>query len=240
MTNPRLPRLEARLQAAKELAGDFRSFGDIGADHGILSAILLSENPERRAIVADISEAALQKAVHRLTRHGLEKQCLFRVADGLKALQGEKVDVVFILGMGGDTIARILEEGKDALQGAALIVSGHTETELLRKAVYRIGYHLTEEKVVWEQDRSYILLKALPGEEPLPEERSLYLGPLLEQERGPEWLRLMEKQSRFLGSAIRCMEQNERDAGRLALFQTRLAWVGECLSGKDQEKEENL
>ena len=67
------------------LAEGTRVFADIGADHGRLSAVLLLRGA-RRALVADVSAAALEKARGRLCALELDSRVTLAVADGLAAL----------------------------------------------------------------------------------------------------------------------------------------------------------
>ena len=82
----RAPILDGRLSAAMALAGQPKLFADIGADHGRLSVVMLLADPKRRALVADVSAAALSKAQARISWMGLTDRAVFAVADGLDAL----------------------------------------------------------------------------------------------------------------------------------------------------------
>ena len=87
MTNPfrRTPVLDARLSAAMALAGSCKVFADIGADHGRLSAVMLLADPQRRALIADISDLALSKARRRISGLHLQDRAVFAVADATES-----------------------------------------------------------------------------------------------------------------------------------------------------------
>ena len=170
--------LDPRLRLAVSLAEPCAAGADIGADHGLLSCCVLKEGICRRMLVADISPDALAHARALLKREGLDHQAVCAVADGLDALT-EPVQTVWILGMGGRVEASILRRGANRLQGAALILSAHTELPEVRSAVMEIGYHFTREEPVESMGRFYLVWRAEPGPESLSGDELRYGTPLL-------------------------------------------------------------
>lgn len=186
----RYPQLDERLQAAADLFSACDLGADIGADHGRLSCHLLHTNTCQRMIVADISDDSLQKARNLLSLHRLDERADFRVADGLKALEGKKAACAAICGMGGALISKILLAGKAYLQGAALVICSHTDIPLVRKTLQEIGYHIANEKIVRAKGRFYIVLRAEAGKADYSE-KELYLGPCLLQQQDDMLLRYL-------------------------------------------------
>ncbi len=237
----RAPILDGRLSAAMVLAGKVVCFADIGADHGRLSAVMLLEGGASRALVADVSEKALAKARNRLAGLGLADRAVFAVADGLDALEEFpcKVNVVFILGMGGDTISGILTRGREQLQGAALILGAQTELPAVRKTLCDIGYRLRREIIAHEAGRDYVLMRAEPSypDEPAYTEAELLLGPVLLKDRPPEWLPVLRRHRRMLSQGVEAMKKArlEKDERRLAVFERELIYVDEELSRMTSE-----
>ena len=174
----RYPQLDERLQAAADLFSACELGADIGADHGRLSCHLLHTNKCREMIVSDISDDSLQKARNLLSLHQLDKRVHFRVADGLKALEGNKVVCAAICGMGGALISKILLAGRDSLHDAALVLCSHTDIPLVRQTLCTIGYHLAQERIVRAKGRFYIVLRAEKGSVSYTD-KELYLGPCL-------------------------------------------------------------
>lgn len=236
ITIRRAPILDGRLSAAVELAGNTKLFADIGADHGRLSAVLLLKDPQCRALVADISSAALSKAQTRITRMGLEKQAVFCVADGLDALdalQKETPDTVFVLGMGGDTVSGILLRGAYRLRGAQLVLGAQTELPLVRETLCKIGYRIRREVVANENNRDYVLLLAQSAEskESAYTEEELLLGPVLLRELPSNWLPVLQRRERLLKQGLQAMasSQSEKDSERFQLFQRELSYVQQAM-----------
>ena len=169
--------LDERLSLAASLYTPCELGADIGTDHALLPCHLLHEGTCRRMILADVSEKALAHARAQVSRQHLENRARLVLADGLDALD-EPCGCVSVMGMGGESIARILARGADRLQGAALVLSAHTDLPLVRKAVQDAGYHLVREEICRAAGRYYIVWKAEPGPAAYTPQQ-LRLGPLM-------------------------------------------------------------
>lgn len=156
---------------------------DIGTDHAYLPRHLLLSGVCARMIAADVSEGALANARATLTRSRLTDRALLRLADGLDALD-RPCGCVSVTGMGGDTMAALLRRGAHRLQGAVLVLSAHTELQLVRQAVADIGYHFVREELCRAAGRFYVCWRAEPGAEALSEEDCTF-GRLLWQTESP-------------------------------------------------------
>jgi len=175
--------LDDRLSRAAALFPACAYGADIGADHGRLSCYLLLNGICERMCVADISAPSLQKARKLITGQGLEDRADFRVGNGLSVLP-RRADAIAVLGMGGHTLCGILTDGANRLQGASLILSAHTDVQLLRKTLMDLNYRVDREEIAFAAGRFYVVLRAVPGRESMGE-RELLLGPRL-MENAPE------------------------------------------------------
>lgn len=186
----RFPELDDRLSRAAALFPACEYGADIGADHGRLSCFLLESGKAKRMCVADISADSLKKAETLLASRGLAERADFRVGDGLSVLE-RPAGAIAILGMGGHTLCGILENGRDQLRGAALILSAHTDMHLVRKTLMEMKYRIETEEIAYAANRFYCLLRAVPGKEALTE-KQLCIGPRLMETvpaHYPEYLR---------------------------------------------------
>lgn len=243
--NRRTPVLDARLSGAMALAGQCRAFADIGADHGRLSAVMLLSGQAQHGLIADVSPLALDKARRRIHGLHLEDRVTFAVADGLSALnaQDSTVENVFVLGMGGDTISGILRRGAEWLHGASLILGPQTEIPMVRQVLVDIGYRIRDERIVHDNHRDYLLMKAEPAmmDEPGYVQAELWLGPILLKTLPPEWLPVLRRRRRLLSRAVEAMQQAglEKDRQRLADAVCELGCVEQTLK-QFTEKEDSL
>ena len=178
--------LDPRLRVLADMVGSCRVFADIGTDHGRLGAYLLQNRRCALAQFTDISDASLQKARALIERLHLTGRAVFSVGDGAAALL-EPADVVVIAGMGGTTIAGIVERGLTALGNARLLLQPNVAAPELRERLSRVGYAITDERVVPDAGRNYILIAAERGSG-VYDERQLVVGPVLLERRPPELL----------------------------------------------------
>ena len=169
--------LDPRLSMIARLVGKCESCADIGCDHGRLGAFLFQTDQCRNVQLTDISGPSLDKA--RALIHGLNltDRVRFFVGDGLAAVEGTP-DVVVIAGMGGATIADILEKGRDRLRGARLVLQPNVAAPQLRQALCRLDYAITDERVVQDGRRCYIIMQAVPGKADYGL-KELVVGPVL-------------------------------------------------------------
>ena len=86
-----------------------------------------------------------------------------RMCDGLAAVAPEEADTVIIAGMGGETIAEILEKASWAPRGARLLLQPMSRPELLRKALENMETSIFHESYVSDSGRIYPILAAEPG-----------------------------------------------------------------------------
>ena len=169
--------LDPRLSMIAHLVGKCPCVADIGCDHGRLGAFLLQSGQCDRILLTDISAPSLEKARRLLTDLGLADKAAFCVGDGALALK-EPAQTAVIAGMGGTTIARILDEGRERLADARLVIQPNVAAPQLRGALSACGYAITEERVVQDGRRNYVIIQAEPGESNYgPRER--IVGPVL-------------------------------------------------------------
>ena len=174
--------LDPRLSMIARLVGGCERCADIGCDHGRLGAFMLQSGQCARLIFTDISEPSLKKARRLVENLGLSDRASFAVGSGALALT-EPVDAAVIAGMGGATIAKIVEEGRKRLGSARLILQPNVAAPQLRESLALNGYRITDERVAQDGRRDYVVICAVPGEAAY-DERQRIVGPVL-MERMP-------------------------------------------------------
>ncbi len=176
-----LPPLGPRKAAIIALTPPCAVGAEIGADHGITSAHLVEGGICGRMIVSDISAASLDKARRLFSLHGIGDRAEFIVADGLEALT-KPVGAIVIAGMGAETIVGMLERGKERVGEAALVLQSNTRLPVLRRWLMENGFRLDAERLVFEEGRFYIIIRAVIGRVAYSD-KELFLGPCLLRER---------------------------------------------------------
>ena len=82
-----------------------------------------------------------------------------RLGNGLATISPGEVDSIIIAGMGGILITDILEAGMDVVQSAGqLVLQPQSETEHLRRYIAENGWKITEEKMLIDAGKYYVVL----------------------------------------------------------------------------------
>ena len=102
-------KLPNRLQCIADMITNCTNLADIGTDHAFLPIYLLSENKIEFAVAADINAGPLAIARQNVKSHGKLNQVRLCLSDGFENIEENEVDTAVIAGMGGETIAKILE-----------------------------------------------------------------------------------------------------------------------------------
>lgn len=140
--------LSARLQAIADWIEPGQRVADIGTDHGYLAAWLLKKGGAPSVIATDIRPMPLKKARACAARYGVSPD--FRLCDGLSGVAPDEADVIVIAGMGGDTIAGILNARR---MKCPLVLQPMSSADGLRAFLYANGYNIARERLVLEQGR---------------------------------------------------------------------------------------
>lgn len=169
--------LSKRLRAAAELCRDGAYVADVGTDHAYLPLWLLLEDRIRGGVVSDINEGPLDRARAHLRTYDQRGRLIAVLTDGLCALEKYRPEDIFILGMGGELIARILSDAPFVKQtGIRLILQPMTHPELLRRYLAEEGYAITREVLVKEEKIYQIMVAEYTGYKRTPDDLSLMFG----------------------------------------------------------------
>ena len=161
--------LGARLETVAALVharGPFRCLADIGSDHAFLPIRALTAGDAETAVASDLREGPLEKGKANAEKAGVSP--VFRLSDGFQNLDGFSFDAVCICGLGGETIAGILENGKPFVRkpDCVLFLQPMTAHDDLRTYLWEEGFRIAEETFVVEGNKPYVILTAVYGGTP--------------------------------------------------------------------------
>ena len=202
--------LDSRLSTIADMVGRCEVYADIGCDHGRLGAFLLQRGWVNQALLMDISDPSLDKARALIRLLGFESKTRFLVGDGAEPLDCA-VDCVVIAGMGGTTAASIIERGREKFGDARLILQANVAVPELRKCLVGIGYRISDERVVKDGRRHYIILEAVPGNAEYSE-LELMVGPVLLKKKPKELTGYAEFRLRVAQKALVGAERGDESA----------------------------
>lgn len=140
----------------------------------------------------------------------------FRLCDGLSGIRPEETDAVVIAGMGGETIAQILEAAPWVrTQKVPLVLQPMSSLPELRQRLEEDGFRILEERLAREGDTLYVVMRAEAGEAPSMTPAQLWAG---RQSRDPlrgDYLRgLLKKLDRALDGLSRARDGRAEDRRR--------------------------
>lgn len=148
--------LTARLAAVAARVRQGSRVADIGTDHALLPVWLVQRGQCPAAIASDIGEGPADSARRTVNEAGLAAAIPVRVGDGLSPIAPDEVDDIVIAGMGGETIAAILEAAPWVCDARyRLVLQPMSKPERLRQFLYSAGFAIEEETVVAEGERLY-------------------------------------------------------------------------------------
>lgn len=152
-----------RIEAIASLVDNDALVVDIGTDHAYLPIYLYENDITKNIVASDISSNALLFAKSNLEKHNLRGKIKLVVSDGFKNLD-ECFDIAIISGVGTETIKKILD---NEVLPNKLILSSHKNVSDLREYMFKIGYKIEKEIIVYENNIYYNIIKYVKGKDNL-------------------------------------------------------------------------
>ena len=180
--------LSKRLNAIYNLVDYGSSLADIGADHGQLIIELYHNKVCKKLFCNDnkIGPYTILKSNVSKVSEDIEVS----LSSGIEALPNY-IDTIVIAGMGGDLIVDILNKNKEKLNNIfTLILAPNTNACLVRQVVNKLGYKITNEKVIFEK-HYYQIIRFDKGEANYTKNDYLF-GPILRIEKSKEFINMLD------------------------------------------------
>lgn len=153
-------KLSCRLQRIADFVTNGNTLADIGTDHGYIPIYLVENNIIPYAYACDVKSGPLERAGENIKEHKLQDRITLRLSNGLEKLKKNEADTILIAGMGGELIIDILNSGKEVLETSKeLIVSPHSEINLVRKYLNSQKYTILDEDMIKDAGKYYIIMK---------------------------------------------------------------------------------
>ncbi len=154
-------KLSRRLRAAFLLVRGGGTVADIGTDHALLPIALVKSGKAPFAIASDINRGPLEKADENIRREGLEEKISVHLANGAEGLSG-RADEFVIAGMGGELIAKIIENApffKDL--NLHFVLQPMTKTSHLRAFLWDNGFDIFKEIHIEDGEHLYTVMSVV-------------------------------------------------------------------------------
>jgi len=153
-------KLSKRLKAIADYIKPGANVVDIGTDHGYLPVYLIVKNLANKVIASDISAASLSAAKRLADDYFVSDKIIFKVASGLCGIKPGEVDTVVISGLGGETIAYIINEYPSFnTENIAFILQPQSKLDILYRFLYNNGYNIEHIKYLHDKGKRYNIIK---------------------------------------------------------------------------------
>lgn len=221
--------LSPRLQAIARQVSQGARLADVGTDHGYLPVWLLLNDQIECAIATDLREGPLNRARQTAQQYGQTEHVSFRLCDGLADISADEVDTVVIAGMGGETIAAILEAAPWTRHDRYLLLQPMTGAPRLRQWLQTHDYAIEREIIASEGRKLYSIWTVRGGSMRCLSPAELWAGVDSGDPLRPAYLAMLEeKAKKALGGHL---------AARMP-DQAVIAYLETVLSGLREMKKE--
>lgn len=181
--------LDKRLQTVADKVRRGRRMADVGTDHAYLPVALVESGAVPAAIACDLREGPLENARRAVAEAGLADRISCRLGDGLSPLAEGEAEEIVIAGMGGETIAAILEACPWAKSsGLHYLLQPMTRSEDLRRYLLTHGFAILSETTVEQGGHLYVIVEAEWTDAPFCEDESAFVLGKLDGTRDRAWL----------------------------------------------------
>lgn len=178
-----MPNLSDRLQAVADLIITGEPVADIGSDHAYLPIFLVQNGMAPWAIAGELGDGPYERALQAISQSGMQGRIELRQGDGLQVLELAEVSTVIIAGLGGESIAAILDhDWQRSNSFKRFILQPMSRAGVLRKVLAAKGWPILDEILIRENEHYYAIILSEPGEQPYPLDE-------LEAEIGPQILK---------------------------------------------------
>lgn len=174
--------LSKRLQKVADTVNKSNIVADIGTDHAYVPIYLVKSKVANKAIAADISQGSCKKAQLNVNNKHLNHLIDVRCGNGLEVIKADEIiDTIIIAGMGGLMTISVLESNKKAVNNARqLVLQPQKDIYKVRQYIHSIGYKITNETMLVDNNKYYNIINAEKGIEKYTELEYLFGKILIE------------------------------------------------------------
>ena len=169
-------KISKRLEAISDFIEETDRLIDIGCDHANLDIYLCKLYKNMNIIASDIHEGALNQAKSNIDKYKLIDRIETRLGDGLTIVNPNEFDTIVISGMGFHNIKKILSNKPKMINYPKIVIQCNTDVVKLRIFIISLGYKITRETLVIDNDIIYTVIEFKQGKEKYNYDQR-YFGP---------------------------------------------------------------
>lgn len=228
--------LSKRMQMVADMVTKGNVAADIGCDHGFVSIYLVEQEICPKVIAMDVNEGPLLRAKEHVTERGLDEKIDIRLSDGIDKLMKNEADSIFIAGMGGRLVIKILSDHFDRVKELKeVILQPQSELHLVRRFLKEQGMSIVQEDMVEEAGKYYPCMKAVWKEQKAEyTELEEWYGPLLLNQRHPVLYQFLLKEKNMFAQITEDIRKNAKcgvaEDTKAENIQKRIGQISKALS----------
>ncbi|MBE5926420.1 MAG: SAM-dependent methyltransferase [Lachnospiraceae bacterium] len=190
---------------------------DVGTDHGYVPIYLMQKGVINEALAMDINKGPLVGADKHIEEAGFTGKIRTRLSDGLKEYKKGEGDTILIAGMGGALVVKILSSSIDKLEGIKeLVLSPQSEIFLVREFLKESGFVIQDEKMVYDEEKYYTIIKAVPGEDSNTySEWEMHYGYKMLEKRDEVLREFLEKEYKNYNKIFESLDKQTSDIAKI-------------------------
>ena len=152
-------KIDDRLSTIADFVRQNSRVADIGCDHGYLICSLALDGKIVSGIASDINVKPLEAAIKEIKANGLNDIIACRLGSGLDNVSADEVDDIVIAGMGGETIAKIIDECRwKTDENKRYILQPMSKAPDLRRWLFNNGFSIEQEKICIADGKYYAVM----------------------------------------------------------------------------------
>ena len=213
----KLVQLSERLLAAAGMVTKGNIVADVGCDHAYTSIYLCQAGIAPKVIAMDVNKGPLVGAKAHVEEAGLSENIDIRLSDGLQRLIPGEADTVLLCGMGGLLMIKILSDYPEATASLKeLILQPQSEVGEVRAFLHKQGYEITEEHMLKEDGKFYVMMRAVKSEVPQAYETECdyVYGKLLLEEKNPVLLEYLDREHQLRADVLTALSGQDTENAR--------------------------
>lgn len=176
-------KLDSRLNLCASFVRKGVKVADIGTDHAYLPVWLCKKGIAISALACDIGQEPLQNALNTIYKYNAENLVETRLCNGLAKVNDNEAQDIIIAGMGGETIAEIIDAWQFAKnKDKHFILQPMTKSDELVKFLYKSGFEIIEQRCCKERKIYTVMLVTYTGNIQNVSKEFTYLGKLSPKE----------------------------------------------------------
>lgn len=223
------PRLEAIFEA---IPPEARAVADIGYDLGNLLVALLSRRRTVNVVGVEVQPRARERflVTHEEVAAAAGGRLDLRIGDGLTALAPGDVDGVVIAGIGALNTVALLRAAPEVVASVDwLLLCPPRFDGVVRPALYELGFHPANERLVTDRDHTYEIILARRGSEPSDDPVARAFGPRLFERQDPALAPYLEEVAAGFAGALAHGLPSYRPGSRKEALGAKLRLLPEAL-----------